>query len=180
MNNVADSLERLSTLQRQLGASDAAWSNVQEAVELRRAAAERSHALPDVAMLGYSLVRASEVAGAQGAIVEGYGYATEALDLLRQVCSSDASPRAAWRLLYGLKVALAYELHGMRLAAARELLAEVDAIKARLDPEVLAAITPHLQDIEAQRARALEESGDVAGAALVRAAARVDGGGEVN
>lgn len=180
MANVADSLERLSTLQRRLGALGPAWHHAKESIGFRRAVAERTGAAPDLAMLGYSLVRASEVAGGQGALAEGYDYVTEALALLRRVCASDASARAAWRLLYVLKVALDYELHHMRLDAARELLAEVDAVKARLDSDALAPMTAYLQDIEEQRARVLEESGDVEGAARVRAAARFEEGGEVN
>lgn len=180
MANVADSLERLSTLQRRLGMSEAARQHIEEAVGLRRAVAERTGAVPDLAMLGYALVRASEVAGGQGSVTEGYAYLTEALDVLRRVCAGDASARAAWRLLYALKVALDYELHHMRLDAARELLAEVDAVKARLDSDALAPMTAYLRDIEEQRARVLEESGDVEGAARVRAAVRFEEGGEVN
>lgn len=180
MSNVADSLERLSTLQRQLGALDLARQHIEEAVALRRAVSERTGAAPDLAMLGYSLVRASEAVGRQGAISEGYDYVTEALGLLRRAGASDSSARAAWRLLYALKVALDYELHLMRLEAARELLAEVDAVKARLDLDALTAMAAYLQEIEEQRARVLEESGDVEGSARVQAAVRGGVGGEVN
>jgi tetratricopeptide (TPR) repeat protein len=180
MANVADALERLTVLQQRLGAGEAAAQHIREAVALRRTVAERSRALPDYAMLGYSLTRAGEIVGSQGAVAEGHEYVTEAVDLSRRVCASDTRARAAWRLLLALKVALDYALHRTDLEAARELLAEVDAVKGRLEPDALTPITPYLRDIEEQRARVLEESGDAEGAARVRAGGRVGEGGAVN
>lgn len=178
--NVADALERLATLQRRLGSGEPAWRHIQEAVALRRAAAERSRAVPDYALLGYSLTRAGEIAGGQGALAEGNDLIAEAVDLSRRVRASDTSARAAWRLLLALKVALDYALHRTDLEAARELLAEVDEVKGRLEPDALSPIMPYLRDIEEQRARVLEESGDAEGAARVRAGGRVGEGGAVN
>lgn len=180
MANVADALERLTVLQRRLGAGAAAAQHIREAVALRRAVAERSRAVPDYAMLGYSLTRAGEIVGSQGAVAEGHEYVTEAVNLSRRVCTNDTSARAAWRLLLALKVALDYALHRTDLEAARELLTEVDAVKGRLEPDALTPITPYLRDIEEQRARVLEESGDAEGAARVRAGGRVGEGGAVN
>ncbi len=180
MANVADALERLTVLQQRLGAGAGAAQHIREAVALRRTVAERSRAVPDYAMLGYSLTRAGEIVGSQGAVAEGHEYVTEAVNLSRRVCASDTSARAAWRLLLALKVALDYALHRTDLEAARELLAEVDAVKGRLEPDALTPITPYLRDIEEQRARVLEESGDAEGAARVRAGGRVGEGGAVN
>ncbi len=178
--NVADALERLAVLQQRLGAGAAAAQHIREAVALRRTAAERSRAVPDFAMLGYSLTRAGEIVGSLGAVTEGHEYVTEAVELSRRVCASDPSARAAWRLLLALKVALDHALHRTDLEAARELLAEVDAVTGRLEPDALRPITPYLRDIEEQRARVLEESGDAEGAARVRAGGRFGEGGVVN
>lgn len=180
MANVADSLERLAAVQWRRGDGEGAWSRIQEATAVRRAVADSSGTVPDFALLGYSLTRAAEVALTVGHAEQGEGLVAEALRLARLVWAGDTSARAAWRLIYALKVGLDLALRRMDLTAAHGLLAEVDAVKGRLDAEALAPVTSYLRALEEGRARVLEESGDAEGAARARAAARLEGRGSVN
>jgi len=178
--NVADALERLAVLQRLLGKNESAWQHIQEAVTLRRSVAERSDSVPDHSLLGYSLTRAADIAGALGAVDVGTEFAKEAVDLQRRVSRADASARAAWRLLFAVKTALDYALHHRDLEYAHELLATVAETKERYDVATLAPVAAFLRDIGEQHARVLELGGDAEGAARVRAGARTAGGGELN
>lgn len=182
MSNVADSLERLAVLQRRVAIGNSGWQHVQEAVALRREVASRSGAVPDHALLGYSLTRAADIAGVVGLIDEGRELITEAVDLQRRVCNIDTSARSAWRLLFAVKIALDYALHFRDLSTGHSLLATVDETRARFadDADALKPIAGYLRDIEEQRARVLEESGDHVGAARVRAAGRMDENGPAN
>lgn len=181
LSNLADALERLLEVWRALGKLDVAWRGAAEANALRRLALDLSGAAQDRALLGFSLVRAAEVAARVGQVDEGYELCTEALTLLRAVWDADASPHNGWRLLYALATALPYEALRSNPEAALALLAEADAVQNALPSEAL----EHSRDVrgalERWRATILEASGDHEGAARALAVVRglVGDGGEV-
>ena len=173
VSNLADALERMANGWRAEDKLDTAWSALDEANELRRRALELSGTAQDGAMLGYSLVRAAQVAAGAGFYAEGYARLVEALTLLRAAWSSDANPSSSWRLLQALDTALAYELDRLDVATAQALLDEVDAVLRALPDVALELMWDTRGLLERRRAQVLVVMGDHVGAARALAAARV-------
>ena len=173
VSNLADALERLAGGWRAEDKLDAAWTALDEANDLRRRAFELSGTAQDGAMLGYSLVRAAQVAVGAGFYDEGYTRLAEALTLLRAAWSSDASPSNGWRLLQALESALAYELDRADVATAQPLLEEADAVLHALSGVAQELLSDTRGLLERRRAQMLAAVGDHVGAARALAAARV-------
>jgi len=172
LSNLADALERLLELRRALGKPGVAWREANEAVDLRRRALELAGTARERYLLGFSLVRAAEVAGRNGFVDEGYDLSSEALTLLRGVWAEDATPLSGQQLFYGLVVALPFTLQRSGVAATQDLLAESDALQSALPGEALEHMRAVRAALERQRAKVLEAIGDHAGASRALAAAR--------
>lgn len=167
-NNLADALERLAEVRRLLADPGAAWELLREAVTLRRSVLDQLGTGRAAADLGFSLARAAAAAAAargSAAHDDGHALAHEGLELLREAWAHDRGVRSAWRLLYGVKVALPFALARSGLAATRALLYEADVVHAELPPEAQARVGDQMSDIERLRAFVLESDGDILGAA---------------
>ena len=175
-SNVADALERLAATRMRTGDLESALDLSREAVELRRAVAVQTGTGIAESDLGLSLARTAEVASRRSdfddrALDGGYAPVREALALLRAAHERDANARSAWRLVYGIKVALPYEVSRAGLAAARALLDEADTVREGLPVEARGLLDDAMRGIEGLRAMVLESDGDLLGAAQARARA---------
>src|SRR5690606_37514463 len=138
-SNLADSLERVAQVRRDLGDLDSAWETCREAIELRRAVADQLGSGPASSELGFSLAHAAGVAAMRSAFEEGDSPSREALGLLRAAHATTGTVRSAARLLYALKTALPFALARSGLAVARDLLHEADVVHGAFQAEAAAA-----------------------------------------